>query len=310
VVYDWLCERRVPCGIPPVKVEGFRNRDGQVNTIRVDCKVVHETDTGHAKSDESAWMRFTLDTIAKTTWPSDSQAGALPRGLRGTVAQAEPPLASSGRDVRCIVSVGMLTEGWDCNTVTHIIGLRPFMSQLLCEQVVGRGLRRRSYDIGPDGLLSEEVAQVLGVPFEVIPFKATKADAPNPKPSASRLRPPSKIEYAITFPRVEGYYYAGQQRYSQVIGGSVLNTGVLEVTHDVAGQLEQLQQECVDAVGQFIVVVGQTGPVGRYLEVIVEVLVWVQLWGPSRQQKHGDPVFVLLDPVPHLLAVVGAESVR
>ncbi len=66
----------------------------------------------------------------------------------------------------------MLTEGWDCNTVTHIIGLRPFMSQLLCEQVVGRGLRRNSYQLNDDGKFSEEVAKVLGVPFEVIPFKA------------------------------------------------------------------------------------------------------------------------------------------
>ena len=66
----------------------------------------------------------------------------------------------------------MLTEGWDCNTVTHIVGLRPFMSQLLCEQVVGRGLRRRSYEVGEDGMLTEEVAKVFGVPFEVIPFKA------------------------------------------------------------------------------------------------------------------------------------------
>jgi type III restriction enzyme len=63
--------------------------------------------------------------------------------------------------VRCIVSVGMLTEGWDANTVTHIVGLRPFMSQLLCEQVVGRGLRRTSYDVTEDGKLTEEVVDVL-----------------------------------------------------------------------------------------------------------------------------------------------------
>ena len=76
--------------------------------------------------------------------------------------------------MRCIVSVGMLTEGWDCNTVTHIVGLRPFMSQLLCEQVVGRGLRRTSYDVDENGRFTEEVAKVFGVPFEVIPFKARK----------------------------------------------------------------------------------------------------------------------------------------
>jgi len=78
------------------------------------------------------------------------------------------PLHPPGRDVRCIVSVGMLTEGWDCNTVTHIVGLRPFMSQLLCEQVVGRGLRRASYDLDENGKLPEEVAKVFGVPFEVV----------------------------------------------------------------------------------------------------------------------------------------------
>ena len=72
-----------------------------------------------------------------------------------------------GRDVRCIVSVSMLTEGWDCNTVTHIIGLRPFMSQLLCEQVIGRGLRRASYDVEENGLMSEEIATVLGVPLSI-----------------------------------------------------------------------------------------------------------------------------------------------
>ncbi len=75
----------------------------------------------------------------------------------------------------------MLTEGWDCNTVTHIVGLRPFMSQLLCEQVVGRGLRRRTYELGDDGRMTEEVAKVFGVPFEVIPFKANPTAAPTPQ---------------------------------------------------------------------------------------------------------------------------------
>jgi type III restriction enzyme len=70
----------------------------------------------------------------------------------------------------------MLTEGWDCNTVTHIVGLRPFQSQLLCEPVVGRGLRRASYDLSNEGKFDEEVAKVFGVPFEIIPFKADPKD--------------------------------------------------------------------------------------------------------------------------------------
>ena len=105
-----------------------------------------------AKSDEIRWMRFTLDTVGKTNWPTDRQGRPLyPEGFEELAKKLERPLHPPGRDVRCIVSVGMLTEGWDCNTVTHIIGLRPFMSQLLCEQVVGRGLRRASYELGENG---------------------------------------------------------------------------------------------------------------------------------------------------------------
>src|SRR5439155_16270513 len=130
------------------------------NTILVHSKVVEETDTGEAKSDEARWMRFTLDTVGKNEWPRGLVGRTLyPPGFEELAEKLNRPKHPPGRDVRCIVSVGMLTEGWDCNTVTHIIGLRPFMSQLLCEQVVGRGLRRRSYDVGEDGLLQEEVAR-------------------------------------------------------------------------------------------------------------------------------------------------------
>lgn len=94
----------------------------------------------------------------------------------------------------------MLTEGWDCNTVTHIIGLRPFMSQLLCEQVVGRGLRRANYDIGEDGKLSEEIATVFGVPFEVIRFTQSKT-APAPRPKRNHVHAiPEKTEFEIISP--------------------------------------------------------------------------------------------------------------
>ena len=179
VVYEWLAEGKPPHGIPECKIGGFRN-NGATNTIRVDSKVVHETDSDEAKSDEIRWMRLTLDTVGKPLWPTDRQGRPLyPQGFEELAEKLGRPLHPPGRDVRCIVSVGMLTEGWDCNTVTHIIGLRPFMSQLLCEQVVGRGLRRASYEINETtGLFEEEVAKVFGVPFEVIPFKANKQRAP------------------------------------------------------------------------------------------------------------------------------------
>jgi type III restriction enzyme len=111
-----------------------------------------------------------------------------------------------GEHIRCVVSVGMLTEGWDANTVTHILGIRAFRSQLLCEQVVGRGLRRRSYAVDPEtGLLEPEYAEVYGVPFEFIP-----TDRPTPKPKMTRppievRAEPDRYDLAIGFPKLDGY---------------------------------------------------------------------------------------------------------
>ena len=214
VIYEWLADDKAPTGIPYSKLEGFRNRNGIINTIRVDSKVVEETDTGEAKSDESRWMRLTLDTVGKTAWPTDRQGRPIyPPGFEEVAAKLGRPLHPPGRDVRCIVSVGMLTEGWDCNTVTHIIGLRPFMSQLLCEQVVGRGLRRVSYDLREDGKFTEEVAKVFGVPFEVIPFKAPPPGPPPPPVKRYHVHAiPAKSAYEIRFPRVEGYTQAIRNR--------------------------------------------------------------------------------------------------
>lgn len=212
VVHEWLADDQRPTGIPTSGMPEWRNQDGRVNTIRVDTKVVHDTDRGESsgggsRADEMRWLRHTLDTVGKTDWPRDGQGRAgFPEGFEELAKKLERPVHPPGRDVRCIVSVAMLTEGWDANTVTHIVGLRPFMSQLLCEQVVGRGLRRRRYDVGPDDRFGEEVAQVLGVPFEVIPFKAAPGGVvPEPSPRHRIYAVPEKQAYEITFPRVEGY---------------------------------------------------------------------------------------------------------
>lgn len=109
-----------------------------------------------------------------------------------------------GEHIRCVVSVSMLTEGWDTNTVTHILGVRAFGTQLLCEQVVGRGLRRYSYDLNEQGLFNVEYADVMGIPFD---FTA--------KPTVAPVKPPKKMTRVaalrerahreIIFPRVVGY---------------------------------------------------------------------------------------------------------
>jgi type III restriction enzyme len=110
-----------------------------------------------------------------------------------------------GEGVRCVVSVSMLTEGWDANTVTHVLGVRAFGTQLLCEQVVGRGLRRRSYVVGDDGRFEPEYAEVYGVPFSFIP---SSGSGPEPKPGLipTRVRAiEDRIGLEITFPRLVGY---------------------------------------------------------------------------------------------------------
>lgn len=112
-----------------------------------------------------------------------------------------------GENVRCVVSVSMLTEGWDANTVTHILGVRAFGTQLLCEQVVGRGLRRMSYAVNEQGMFDPQYAEVYGVPFSFIPTAGSVA-APKPGPSPTRVRAlPERIACEITFPRVVGYRY-------------------------------------------------------------------------------------------------------
>jgi type III restriction enzyme len=203
VVYEWLAENRAPMGIPASKIEGVFNTPDREHTIRVD-----------SKSEDDEWMRVMLDTVGKIDWPRDTQGRPIyPEGFEEMAAKRGKPLSPPGRDVRCIVSVGMLTEGWDCNTVTHIIGLRPFMSQLLCEQVVGRGLRRRTYELGPNGLMTEEVAKVFGVPFHVVPFKANTTAMPGPTEKRHHVHAlPGRAHLAITFPRVEGYRQAIRNR--------------------------------------------------------------------------------------------------
>lgn len=212
-VHEWIALGKQSVDLPPFAVAELRNTETETNTIRVDTKVVAESDTEGAKSDETRWMRYTLDTVGKQDWPRDRQGRAIyPTGFEDVARKLERGLHPPGRDVRCIVSVGMLTEGWDATTVTHIIGLRPFMSQLLCEQVVGRGLRRASYEVGENGLFSEEVAQVFGVPFEIIPFKSIGGpQLPAPKRFHVHALT-DRADYEIKFPRVEGYTQAVKSR--------------------------------------------------------------------------------------------------
>lgn len=216
-IYGWLAEGDAQYG---AGVPEFRNAPGREMTIRIDSKVGEDIAAGGSQ-DETRRLRFVLETIGKTAWPGrkvpEEYAALVERNNRKALEDEDSglvvlnPDVPPGRDVRCIISVAMLSEGWDATTVTHVVGLRPFGSQLLCEQVVGRALRRTSYAVDPGtGLFTEETAQIFGVPFELIPFKVEGGKPQPPSPPANHVYADSEqAEYEIEFPVVEGYQDPG-----------------------------------------------------------------------------------------------------
>ncbi|MCS6824906.1 MAG: type III restriction endonuclease subunit R, partial [Cytophagaceae bacterium] len=131
---------------------------------------------------------------------TQKQKAELLRRMVDTVGKIGEP----GEQIQNVISVGMLSEGWDAKTVTHIMGLRAFSSQLLCEQVVGRGLRRTSYEVGEDGLFEPEYVNIFGVPFTFLPHEggADGPPPPPPKPKTEIKPVKEKIQHEIIFPNV------------------------------------------------------------------------------------------------------------
>ena len=165
----------------------FSNSEGQLRTLRIDSKLLAEAESGkggRSGGNGAEELRRIVDTVGKPGEP--------------------------GEQVRCVVSVQMLTEGWDANNVTHILGLRAFESQLLCEQVVGRGLRRMDYAPDPEtGMLTEEYVDVYGIPFSVIPYKGRpkNAKAPQDKPKHRVHAMQERKDLEMRFPIVTGYTF-------------------------------------------------------------------------------------------------------
>lgn len=257
-VHDWLANGNDQHGAAP---EWFKNEPGREVTVRIDSRVVEDIEQGTGE-DETKRLRYILDTVGKSEWPGSKvpdEWSALVAKHNKKVEEDEsgslkwideriPP----GRDVRCIVSVSMLNEGWDANTVTHVVGLRPFGSQLLCEQVVGRALRRRHYAIDEKtGFFREEVATVFGVPFELVPFKAVPAGPQPPQPPLNHIHSvPEKAEYEITVPVVTGYH---QTRSLKV---SVDWSRVSKLTIDPTKQPSTVEMNALTAPEGHLVVFG------------------------------------------------------
>lgn len=167
------------------------------------------------QSGNEVTLRIDTDLLAQAeSEDPNATKKEIAEELRKIVSSVGRPGEPGGK-IRCVVSVNMLSEGWDANNVTHILGLRAFGSQLLCEQVVGRGLRRMDYTVDPQtGRLTEEYVDIFGVPFSLIPFKGRQPKEgipPDDRPKNEVIALPDRRNFEIRFPIVEGYVVALQR---------------------------------------------------------------------------------------------------
>jgi type III restriction enzyme len=218
----------------------FRNFDEHGNqiarprTLLIDSE---QLESGEALDDNFRSMasdeidRFRREIIERTGDRSQAENLSdqeLLREVMNTVGK----YGRLGDSIRCVVSVSMLTEGWDAKTVTHVLGVRAFGTQLLCEQVIGRALRRQSYDLNEEGLFNVEYADVLGIPFD---FTAKPVVAP-PQPPRETIQVkavrPDRDFLEIRFPRVAGYRVElPEERLTAVFN----DDSVLELNPDLVG---------------------------------------------------------------------------
>ena len=165
-------------------------------TLQIDSRVLENAES------ETEAVEIVIDTKdgeESTPKLTKKQQAELLRQTVDTVGREGEP----GEQIQNVISVGMLSEGWDAKTVTHIMGLRAFSSQLLCEQVVGRGLRRVSYDVGEDGFFEAEYVNIFGVPFTFLPHEGGDGTPPPPPKPKTKIEPrKEKVQHEITFPNV------------------------------------------------------------------------------------------------------------
>ncbi len=221
----------------------FQNHDEHGNplprprTLLIDSE---QLESGEALDDNFRSMaadeieRFRREIVERTGDPQQAE-NLTDQDLLREVMNTVGKRGRLGADIRCVVSVSMLTEGWDANTVTHVLGVRAFGTQLLCEQVIGRALRRQSYDLNEEGLFNVEYADVLGVPFD---FNARPVVAP-PQPPHETIQVkavrPDRDALEIRFPRVEGYR---TELPEERLAAQFNDDSVLQLTPDLVGATE------------------------------------------------------------------------
>ncbi len=272
----------------------FRNFDehgnpiARPNTLLIDSE---QLESGEALDDNFRGMaadeidRFRREIIERTGDPRQAENitdQELLREVMNTVGRH----GRLGGSIRCVVSVSMLTEGWDANTVTHVLGVRAFGTQLLCEQVIGRALRRQSYDLNEDGpnkgLFNVEYADVLGIPFD---FTAKPVVAPPQPPRETihvRAVRPERDPLEIRFPRVVGYRVElPEERLSAMFNAD----SVLELTPDLVGATETQNSGIIgERVDLNLVHTGDVRP-SQVLYELVSYLVLTKWRDPGEDPK-------------------------
>ena len=218
LVFDYIAGWEKPIGEKTLVQAGqlpiFRNDDGngawvqRPNTILVDSE---QLESGESMSDDfkkiAAREIDEFKAEYRIRFPGRDAEDLTDEDLLREVMNTVGKRGKLGEHIKCVVSVSMLTEGWDANTVTHVLGVRAFGTQLLCEQVVGRALRRKSYVANNAGRFEPEYAEVYGVPFSFIPCSGSTKE-PKPGPIPTRVRAlEDRIACEINFPRLLGYRY-------------------------------------------------------------------------------------------------------
>jgi len=185
-----------------LSVAGLGDLCNPDKTLQIDSSILQkaEAETEEVEIVEDESDETDEEDAPKAKKLTKKQQAELLRKIVDTVGKVGEP----GEQIQNVISVGMLSEGWDAKTVTHIMGLRAFSSQLLCEQVVGRGLRRTSYDVGEDGLFEAEYVNIFGVPFTFLPHEGGEDGPPPPPPKPKTQIAPvqEKADHEISFPNV------------------------------------------------------------------------------------------------------------
>ena len=174
-------------------------------TLRVDSKVLEKAEIGEAATSDTAYDRRLRAIVEASDIPETRKrwlSGLKKEELLREIIDNVGKRGQAGQDLQNVISVAMLSEGWDAKNVTHIMGLRAFTSQLLCEQVVGRGLRRVSYDTDENGLFLPEYVNVFGVPLSISETGGNGEPPPPPKPTTQIEVVPDRANLEIKWPNV------------------------------------------------------------------------------------------------------------